>query len=241
MNKLRGYVGQRFNRLAHSFFTGFVDFIFPPVCLICHNRLDSSCRFVCDRCWNAFTPLRQPLMTVEMMNLLLGEEKYFTHSFALYEYSADIQHLIHLMKYKSMPGIACRFGKEVGDVLAGHDQFRDVDVILPVPLHPLRLRERGYNQADLIAREIGRAMGRPVLATALHRSRYTRQQAKFDKDERTRNVRDAFQLRQQDYMQNKNIIIVDDVLTTGSTMNACAKALKEAGAHKLTAVTIVRI
>ncbi len=139
-----------------------------------------------------------------------------------------------------MPGIASRFGRELGAALR-HAQLCDVDVILPVPLHPLRLRERGYNQADLLAREIGKAMGRPVLERALRRCRYTKQQAKFDKRERSRNVQDAFQLRQHNCVKDKNIILVDDVLTTGSTMNACARTLKEAGARKLTAVTIVRI
>lgn len=234
-------MGQRFNRLAHSFFTVFVDFIFPPTCLVCHHRLAPAHRFVCDACWNAFKPLRRQLLPIAMTNLLQDEEKHFSHSFALFEYSADIQHLIHMMKYKSMPGLAARFGAEIGAALARCDQLRDVDAIVPVPLHPLRLRERGYNQAALMAREIGRALQRPVLDRALQRRRYTRQQAKFDKSDRARNVRDAFELRRQECVRDKNIILVDDVLTTGSTMNACARVLTEAGVRTLMAVTIVRV
>ncbi|MBN1465605.1 ComF family protein [candidate division KSB1 bacterium] len=233
-------MGQRFHRLAHSF-SILVDFIFPPVCLICGDRLAPSQRFVCDGCWNGFTPLQQPLLPIEMTNLLQEEEKYFTHSFALYDYSADIQHLIHMMKYKSMPGIAARFGREIGAALARCDQLRDVDAILAIPLHPLRLRERGYNQAELMAREISRVMARPLLAGVVRRRRYTQQQAKFAKSERARNVRDAFQLLGPEGVQDKNIILVDDVLTTGSTMNACARTLQAGGVRTLTAVTIVRI
>lgn len=149
-------MGQRVFRLAHSFFDNFVDFVFPAMCLVCQTRLDPSIKFVCDSCWSGFTPLAQPLLSAEQLSILQNSEKYFSQSFALYDYTPAIQDLIHFMKYKAMPGIASRFGTELGNVLAGNRFLHDGDVILPVPLHALRQRERGYNQAVFIAREIGK-------------------------------------------------------------------------------------
>jgi ComF family protein len=145
------------------------------------------------------------------------------------------------MKYRAMPGIASYFGKELGVSLANHPGLGKVDLVLPVPLHPLRVRERGYNQASLLAREIGREIDCPVNEKVLCRRRYTNQQAKFNKQERAQNVRSAFQVSDPNCVAAKNIILVDDVLTTGSTMNECAKVLKESGAMNITAVTVVRI
>ena len=234
-------MGQPIFRLAHSFYLTLIDFVFPPLCLVCHNRLDPSMRFVCDSCWTAFIPQLEPIIASERMTILQNSEKYFSQSFALYEFTPAIQDLIHAMKYKEMPGLASRFGRELGDVMVGYYQPDDFDAIVPVPLHSLRLRERGYNQALLIAREIGKVMKKPVFEKGMKRCRYTNQQAKLNQEERRRNVSGAFKVRKKNAVEGKKIVLVDDVLTTGSTMNECARVLKEAGAKEIAIVTIVRV
>jgi ComF family protein len=114
-----------------------------------------------------------------------------------------------------------------------------VDVIVPVPLHPRRLRERGYNQATLLAQVLGRRMERPVRAKAVERVRNTRSQMRLDAAERRSNVAGAFRSL-DDRVSGRRILLIDDVCTTGATLDACAKALQEAGATWVHALTLAR-
>ena len=241
MKKSRGYVGQRLVRLAHSFYYSFLDFIYPPLCLVCHKHLEPEMRFVCESCQAGFEVLHQPLLPISQLDILFGKTVHFEHSLAIYHYSEAIQQLIHTMKYKNMPGLGNLFGNVLGDFIREHKYLQDIDLILPVPLHTIRYRERGFNQAAILAHQIGSINKIEVDEKMLQRIRYTEQQAKFDKQARARNVQDAFRIRKKSMVAHKNVAIVDDVLTTGSTMNECAKVLKEKGAKRITTITIVRI
>lgn len=234
-------MGRRLMRLAHSFFRTFIDFIYPPLCLVCHSRLESDERFVCERCWSLFHVLEQPLMPADQLDVLHNAAKYFHQSLAIFPYSDQIQELIHLMKYRSMPGIATHFGRALGNLVQTQHMCHTLDMLIPVPLHPLRCRERGFNQATLLAREIAHVTQIPLHDKVLKRIRYTQQQAKFNKEERAANVRNAFRLVDESIVMHKKIGLVDDVLTTGSTMNECAKVLCARGAQQITTITIVRI
>jgi ComF family protein len=239
--KKRGHVGRRLVRLAHSFCRIVVDFVYPPLCLICHKHLEPEIRFVCPSCWDAFEVLQQPLVPLAQLDILHGKAAYFDHSLAIYSYSEAIQHLIHTMKYKNMPGICALFGDALGSLAREQGFLQDIDLILPVPLHPIRYRERGFNQAAILAQHIGRLNNVFVDDKVLKRIRYTDQQAKFSKQERAKNVKDAFRVSSESAVAHKQIALVDDVLTTGSTMNECAKVLKTRGAGRITAISIVRI
>ena len=234
-------MGHRLMRLAHSFYFSILDFIYPPHCLICQTSLEPETRFVCKTCWSEFKVLPQPLLPVSQLDILHDQAAHFVQSLAIYFYSDQIQYLIHTMKYKNMPGICVLFGNALGHLIREHHFLRDIDLILPVPLHPIRYRERGFNQAELLARQIGGLNNVPVDGKVLKRLRYTDQQAKFSKQERARNVCGAFGIAHQSVVENKHIAVVDDVLTTGSTMNECAKILKQSGAKHITTITIVRI
>ena len=240
MQKFWGHVGRRLTRLAHSFFTSFVDFIYPPFCLVCKKRLAPEDELVCNSCWS-FTVLYAPDLPIQHMDILKNKTAYFQRSIAIYEFSETIQDLIHIMKYKTLPGICSRFGRDIGELCFQNNFLGDIDIIAPVPLHALRYRERGYNQAGLIAKEIARLNAITFDEKLLTRVRYTNQQAKFNKEERAENVRDAFALKKNVDVTTKNIALVDDVLTTGATMNECAKLLIQNGADQVFAITIVRI
>ncbi len=116
---------------------------------------------------------------------------------------------------------------------------RSFDWIVPVPLHPARLRERGFNQAELLAKILGAKTAVPVLP-ALERTRYTTTQTAFDRIERMENLRDAFRLRRNFAVRDCRVLLVDDVLTTGSTLSECARVLREAGVASVHAVTAAR-
>ena len=112
------------------------------------------------------------------------------------------------------------------------------DMVVPVPLHPVRFRERSFNQAELLARIVSMKIGRPLRNDLLARPRATRSQAELDKKQRYLNVRDAFEPAKDSWIPGARVLLVDDVFTTGATANACAKRLKEAGAEKVIVVTI---
>lgn len=114
-----------------------------------------------------------------------------------------------------------------------------IDALVPVPLHPARQREREFNQAEAIAELLSRRTGIPV-QRAIRRVRYTTTQTRLDRDERSENLREAFSVRQPAAVQGRHLIIVDDVFTTGSTIEECARILAEAGAASIRAVTIAR-
>ena len=114
-----------------------------------------------------------------------------------------------------------------------------VDAIVPVPLHPARRRERGFNQAEALARWVGRRTGIPVLDSIERRS-YTLTQTQFDRSERMRNLRNAFTLRKNSVVVGKNLVLLDDVLTTGSTLHECAVVLRKAGAESVRAIAVAR-
>jgi len=116
---------------------------------------------------------------------------------------------------------------------------RAFDLIVPVPLHPARLRERGFNQADLLARMLTQKIGGPVFA-ALERTRYTTTQTAFDRIDRMENLHNAFRLRKKVSVRELRVLLVDDILTTGSTLSECARVLREAGAGPVYAVTAAR-
>jgi ComF family protein len=118
-------------------------------------------------------------------------------------------------------------------------QGRTVDALVPVPLHPVRQRERGYNQSEAIAELAARLIGRP-LHLCLRRIRYTETQTRFDRSERIQNLRNAFALRKNTSVHNQNLVLIDDVLTTGSTLHECAQTLLDAGAASVCAVTVAR-
>jgi competence protein ComFC len=116
---------------------------------------------------------------------------------------------------------------------------RTFDAIVPVPLHPTRRRERGFNQAELLARIVSAEIGVRI-QPALERIRYTTTQTAFDRTERLENLRDAFRLRKNFSVQDSRVLLVDDVLTTGSTLSECARILRKAGAQSVHAVTAAR-
>ncbi len=116
----------------------------------------------------------------------------------------------------------------------------DIDLVMPVPLHRKRLIQRGFNQALLLSHGVGSAFGIPLSVDNLVRSRYTMPQVELSGEERIKNVAGAFAIRRPEEVEGKSVLIVDDVFTSGATMNECAATLKEGGAARVTALTLAR-
>ena len=147
-------------------------------------------------------------------------------AFLFFEKGHPIQDVIHKMKYADQPEIGYTLGKQAATEFQYTDFFDGIDIIIPMPLHPKRLRERGYNQSEYIARGISDITGIPIDTSHVTRARNTPKQALQEGEERKMNVKEAFAINHPEQMYHKHILLVDDLITTGETMKACIKAMR---------------
>lgn len=144
-----------------------------------------------------------------------------------------VQDLIHLLKYQGKRSIAKRLGAVLADRLLSDSMVGRIDLLIPVPLHSSRERERGYNQSALIARAVGEHLGVPVEERVLQRVKNTQTQTQLSASERSANVAGAFRVRVPEVVAGRRVALVDDVVTTGATADACAEALIATGASEI--------
>jgi ComF family protein len=163
----------------------------------------------------------------------------FSHAWSGYPYEGPLRDAIRLWKYGKRIRLAKPLGRLLADAyVAGTDR---VDMLVPVPLHPERLRDRGFNQSLLLADRLARAIEAPVSYTNLARTAAGPAQSVLTRKARLRNLRRAFTVRHPAEIAGKRVLIVDDVFTTGTTVNECAKALRRAGARDVVVATLARV
>ena len=202
-----------------------LDLLFPPRCVACRTVGDWLCPACLDLIlffeppWPSFMQERWPLQEVRSAAHLSG----------------PLREAIHSFKYEGLRALAGTLGQIVYDCWEAEPWA--VDVIVPVPLHPQRRRERGYNQSTLLARELARHTGLPVVEATLQRVTPTQPQVGLNAAERVENVRGAFRCRDGS-LSGLRVLLVDDVLTTGATLRACAQALLEGGTHAAWGLTL---
>jgi len=226
-------------RAAGFFLFPLLDFLYPPHCLLCYNSAPSKTPLLCNDCLHILPHTAVPLIPAQQCSS--GIKYSFQYSFAPFEYDEHLQKLIHNFKYRNMHSLSKPLGRMVGEILNKNSHCKNIDVLVPVPLHPTRYRERGYNQSLCLSREIGRHTDLPIISP-LKRIRYTKKQATYNREQRLTNLKNAFALKRSfaSVIEYKHVGLVDDVLTTGSTMNECAKILKKAGVKSITAISLVR-
>lgn len=154
----------------------------------------------------------------------------FEQATSLAYFTADglLQHLLHELKYKDKQEIGVYLGKQLGYALKQTDWIKSVDGIVPVPLHPKKEAARGYNQSRLIAEGLNEILQLPICDRQLYRSRHTESQTKKSREERIENMSNVFAVKGKESLTGKHLLLVDDVLTTGATLEACALALQAA-------------
>lgn len=148
--------------------------------------------------------------------------------------------LMYKLKYGNEPGIGVWFGEYMANSLMPYGVFDDIDMVIPLPIHKRRERERGYNQSQEIARGIGDISSIKVQNNIVERSRYTVSQTKLTHTDRTKNVKGAFTLLRPDAIRGKHVLLVDDIITTGATIAACANELAKAEDVKISIMTVGR-
>lgn len=218
------------------------DFIFPPVCLTCTTLLENSKLRICPVCWESFTPVTasHPVWIELKSKFETGGVVQDIFSRYLFEKEGKLQEVIHLLKYQSMKSIGVRLGSELGMRLKSVQRFPTADFLVPIPLHKLKRRERGYNQSEYISKGISEEILIPVNSSLIERKKYTQSQTKLNMRERRENVVDAFSInpKYESMINGKTFILVDDVITTGATINACAAELLAHKAKSILAVSV---
>ena len=211
------------------------DSIYPPVCFTCGEFRENRRSRICPQCWMTTCRVDSENPTwVEIKNKLEMEEAVQAMlSCFLFEKEGKVQEIIHLLKYSAIKSVGVELGEEIGRAIVHDPVFSGADVLIPVPLHKLKFRERGYNQSELLCKGISVVTHIPMNSKLLVRNKYTLSQTQLSLDERKANVGDAFAAGWTSLsdVENKTIIIVDDVITTGSTISACARVLRAGGAR----------
>lgn len=159
---------------------------------------------------------------------------------AMYYFSrkSPIQRALHQLKYHNNPDIGINIGRAFGRKLKSSDIFKSVEAIVPVPLHPQKERLRGYNQSTMFAQGLSETMEVPVMQNVLVRRIFTETQTKKKRMDRFSNVKEVFMVKKPNLIRGKHLLLVDDVLTTGATLEICGRALLEVDGTKLSAATI---
>jgi ComF family protein len=224
--------------------------VFPSRCPSCASPVDQPSRGpLCGRCWESLprygTAVCRCGFPLPDGQVACGRCRRGLQAFAsgcsLGPYEGSLRTLVHELKYRGRRRVAGRLAEEllaaprVREVLAGEV------VLVPVPLHPRRRRERGFNQSELIARALEARTGCAVAPGALVRRKDTASQASLSAAERRRNVKGAFAVRQRAQVAGRVVVLVDDVWTTGATALACARILREAGAAEVRLLSVARV
>ncbi|HEV8540354.1 MAG TPA: ComF family protein [Nitrospiraceae bacterium] len=228
--------------------------VLPVTCESCGVALtDDPVPFFCRTCWGRIQPLQGPMcprcgrpfpssVTLEHSPHHLcwacrQRRPAYTHAWSLYPYVPPLQDAIRLFKYHGKVALTAA----LGDLMcAAVRQPWEVDLLVPVPLHPSRLREREYNQAILLADRLNRRLHLPLSYDNLIRVRRTDPQTELSRAARLKNLRRSFAVRRPAEVKDKRILLLDDVMTTGTTVNECAKALRKAGAADVYVGTLAR-
>jgi ComF family protein len=235
-----------------------LDLVFPALCPVCGRRSDDRVhRPFCAACWTAlplWTDAGCPGCARRFVGLPAGESceacrgapPPFEWVRAVGAYRDGLRAAIHALKFRGRVAVATPLAAllaERGAALIGMAAAAPapIDAVVPVPLHPVRFAERGFNQAELLAAPCARAWGRPLATGALVRTRPTRPQTELDAAERGANVAGAFAVRRPAALAGRRVLLVDDVLTTGATARAAARALREAGAAAVGVLVLARV
>lgn len=158
--------------------------------------------------------------------------------YLLFEKSGKVQKILHSIKYNGNKDLAIKMGEWYGESLKAGGHFINCDVIVPVPLHKEKLSQRGFNQSEEFAIGLSKSLGIPVNSDLLVRNEYTSTQTRKSRTERWENVKDVFEVKDQAVAANKAVLLVDDVITTGATIEACCRAIEKAGAKQLNVVSL---
>ncbi|MBL8567353.1 MAG: ComF family protein [Hyphomicrobiaceae bacterium] len=230
----------------------FLDTIVPPLCLACHAPLASH-DALCSGCWSDIDFIRPPLCdrlglplsydsgAGTLSALAVAEPPVYGRARAVARHTGAMRQLIHDLKFRDRQDARRLFGRWLAE--AGRELIAEADVLVPVPVHRMKLLRRRFNQAALLADELARLTGRPSAPLALERRRKTATQLGLTREQRRTNVSRAFAVpdRRDPLVRGRRVLLVDDVITTGATISAATAALLDAGAANVDVLALALV
>ena len=227
-----------------------INFLYPPICPICGARIEEP-HCLCADCYNHLNFITEPCCQIcgrpfeykGLNDLICGacmkKAPAFSMARSVLEYDDFSKQLILAYKHgdrTDLTPLLIKFLLQADNVI-----FKDIDVIIPVQLHWTRFLKRRYNQSSLLGKALGKKLKIPFRSKYLKRIRMTESQGTKNHREREKNIRNAFQVSNPVAIRGKNILLIDDVMTTGATTKECAKILKKAGAKDIKVITLYRV
>jgi len=234
----------------HLFIEKFFQFLLPPQCHCCEKFLEEGEQGICPECLSKIQWIEPPFCSVcgtpfvskgegiHPCGVCITKKKYFTMARALGFYEGPFKEAIHRWKYQGKTYLTPFFGERMAEVLYFYWDPKLFDFLIPVPLHKRRLRERGFNQALLLVKDLSRRIGIPYRKRLLQKRRPTIPQVNLKGIEREKEIKGSFFVHKKEELEGKSVLLVDDVFTTGSTVNECAKMLLAGGAKRVDVLTL---
>jgi competence protein ComFC len=232
--------------LAKSVVSSFLDFLFPPVCQICERTFFGDNIWLCDICRDLLEVSEYPVCPICRSYQhqpagtcpACGRRSNIAWLYSLGPYDERYSRLVKSVKYSPKPGLAKLLGGMLGDRLSEFSHLRNIDAVCCVPMHRSKQSKRGFNQSDILAEEVTSRLDLEYYPDELIQPRPNRDQIGLTVPERFANVRDAYAVAEDFALVDRNILLIDDVTTTGATLNAAAHTLKSAGAAIVVAATV---
>ena len=231
-----------------------INLLYPPLCLVCGRRDELRDQVLCTTCLRKLKK-RLPPFCVRCGRQLPGDPRikascddckkdtlYFDRAFSVFYYNGILKDLVHNFKYKKMTSLAQEFARLAVDFIKDHGIAKNTDMVLSIPMHSKRLFKREINPSHILAKAIAKKLRLDYSGRLLKKTKNTAAQSRLSRSERIENLKGSFSLRKNTRacVKNKKILIVDDLFTTGSTVNECARLLKEANADYVEVVTLAR-
>lgn len=241
--KLRQNHQNTLNHTCQPMFEDLLSLLFPETCYACSGSLARGEKYICTNCSVKLPYTDFHVHGATELNPL--QRRFwgkvpvrFAFSYLYFRPKGRVQRLLHQLKYKGAKELGEHLGQRYGSLLSDFQYNNQFDVIVPVPLHKYKLRRRGYNQAEWFAKGLSKSMRLPYHGKVILRTTHTGTQTRKSRLDRWHNVEQVFEVDRPEQVQGRHVLLVDDVLTTGATLEACARALLAAGATEVSIATI---
>lgn len=216
------------------------ELLFPVLCSACGKHLYTGEEAICIKCLYDLPYTDDHLHPTNRVAKQLWGRLSFNGAMAMlyFRKGTKVQRLMHQLKYNGKTEVGIKLGQLLGQRLLQHSLYQQIDVVIPVPLHPRKRKLRGYNQSEYIAIGLAEVLGITVRANALIRAKFTESQTKKMRYDRYENMTNIFNVSDEQELKGKNVLLIDDIVTTGATLEACGQALLDAGINQLNIAAI---
>jgi len=218
----------------------FLGLLYPELCTACYANLYQQEKVLCTKCLYELPKTHYHKIPDNPIEQTFWGRVPIERAAAFYFFQkgSKYQKILHKLKYHKRKDIGVQMGRFYGAELASDQAFNEIDYIIPVPLHPKKLHKRGYNQSEVIGLGMEEFLPAKLMTDNLYRKKFTETQTKKSRYERWENVEDVFGVRYPERLEGKHILLIDDVITTGATLEGCAQILKNNADVKISVATL---